>query len=103
MERTRTDSLNKLKFRWDDCTRSVQNNGRAQVVLVVDNHAAKKTGDLQKATKSKKVVKSRFTTDFPGTVTREGAGELSLRTHEKGGLRTFIDSTNVGNRNGVPP
>ena len=102
MERTRSDSLNKLKFSWDDCTRSVQNHGRAQVVLVFDNHVAKKIGDLQNATRSKKVVKSRFTTDFPGTVTREGAGELSVRTHEEGGLRTFIDATNVGNKNGVP-
>ena len=60
----------------------------------VDNNAAIKIGDH--------VVKPRFTTDFPGAVVREGADELTLRAHE-GLLRTFIYTTNVGNKRWEPP
>ena len=50
---------------------------------------------LHRETKSKKVVKPKFTTDFSGAVIREGADELTLRAHEEGVLRTFIDTSNA--------
>ena len=62
-------------------------DGRRQFVAV-DNYAAVKVGDLEREAKSKKVVKPKFTTDFPRAVIREGAGELTLRAHE-GVARTF--------------
>ena len=52
---------------------------------------------------SKKVVKPKFTTDFPEAVAREGADELTLRAHEEGALRSFIDTTNVGDKRWEPP
>ena len=50
--------------------------------IVVDNHDSVKVGDLHRATKSKKVVKRRFTTDFPGAVIR-GGRMISLCEHLK--------------------
>ena len=44
------------------------------------------------------MVKPKFTTDFPGAVVREGADELTLRAHEEGAVRSFIDTTNVGDK-----
>ena len=34
---------------------------------------------------------------------REGADELTVRADEEGTLRTFIDTTNVGNKRWGPP
>ena len=71
--------------------------------IAVNNHGAVKVGDLHRETSSKKVVKPKFTADFPGAVVREGADELTLRAHEEGVLRTFIDTSNVGDQRWVPP
>ena len=43
----------------------------------VDNHEAVKVVGLHQDTKSFRVVKPKFTTDFPGAAIREGADELS--------------------------
>ena len=58
----------------------------------------RRLGTWRKKQKSKKVVKPEFTTDFPGAVIREGADELTLRAHEEGVMRTFIDTANVGDQ-----
>ena len=71
--------------------------------LDVDNHEAVKVGGLQEGTTSVKVVKPKFTADFPGAVIREGADELTLRTHEEGVVRTFIDTANVEDDRYEPP
>ena len=71
--------------------------------IAVDNHEAVTVGDLHLETGSKNVVKPKFTADFPGAVIHEGAGELTLRAHEEGVLRTFIDTPNVGDRGLGPP
>ena len=69
----------------------------------VDNHEAVKVGDLHRETRSKKVVRPRFTTDFSGAVIRKGAGELTCERTKKV-LRTFSDTSNVGDKkDGVPP
>ena len=54
--------------------------------IEVDNHEAVKVGGLHRDIKSFKVVRPKFTTDFPGAVIREGAGEVTLRAHGKGAL-----------------
>ena len=64
--------------------------------ITMDNHEAVQIGDLDRAQASLLVVKSKFTTDFPEVVLREGAKKLALRREEEGMLRTFIDTTNVG-------
>ena len=46
-----------------------------------------KIGNLEKETRSKKVVEPMFTTDFLGAVVREGASEHTLRAREQGGWR----------------
>ena len=56
--------------------------------IAVDNSAAGKIRDLEKK-QSKKVVKPKFTTDFPGAVVQKGADELTLRAHEEGAMRAF--------------
>ena len=78
--------------------KATQNNGRAQRVIMVDNPAAVKVGDVEKNMDSRKVVKPKFTTEFPEAVVREGAVELTLRADEEGAVRTFIDTTNVGDK-----
>ena len=40
----------------------------------------------------------RFTTDFPRAVVREGALELTVRAHETGVVRSFINTANLGNK-----
>ena len=60
-------------------------------------------GDLHRETKSKKVVKPKFTTDFPGAVIREGADELTPLAHEESMLRIFIKTTNVRDQRWEPP
>ena len=67
------------------------------------NYAAVKIRDLEKETRSKKVVKPNFTTDYPGAFIREGADELTLRADEEEVVRSFIDTTNVGNKRWGPP
>ena len=52
---------------------------------------------------SKQVVKPKFTADSPDAVVREGADELTLRTEEEGLLRTFIDTTKLGDNRWAPP
>ena len=71
--------------------------------MMVDNFETVQVGDLDKNMESKKVVKPKFTTDFPEAVTREGADELTLRAEEAGMLRTFMDTTDVGDSRWVPP
>ena len=56
-------------------------------------------GDFAKSMESRKVVNPKFTTDFPEAVVREGADELTLRA-EEGLLRTFADTTDVGDSAG---
>ena len=50
----------------------------------------------EKTQESFVVVKAKFTTNFPEVVLRAGADELTLQREEEGMLRTFIDTTNVG-------
>ena len=69
----------------------------------MDNHDAVKVRDLHRETKTKKVVRPKLTTDFPGGVIREVASDLTLRAHEQSELRTFIDTSNVGNKRWEPP
>ena len=49
------------------------------------------------------MVRPRFTTGFSGAVIRKGADELTLRAHEEGVLRAFIDTPSVGDRRCGPP
>ena len=49
--------------------------------IKVDNHEAVKVQGLRRDVKSFMVVKPKLTPDFPGAVLREGADELTLRTH----------------------
>ena len=42
-----------------------------------------KVGEIEKNMESRKVVKPKFTTDFPEAVVREGADELTLRAQKK--------------------
>ena len=49
------------------------------------------------------MVKPNFTIYFPEAVVREGADELTLRPEEEGTLRTFIDTTDVGDNRWRPP
>ena len=69
--------------------------------IMVDNHEPVKVGDLEKVTESRPVVKPKFTKDFLETVVREGA--LTLLADEEGALRTFIDTTKVGDKRWGPP
>ena len=71
--------------------------------IMVDNREAVKVGDLGKDMESRPVAKPKFTTDFPEAVVREGADELTLRPEEEGMLRTFIDTTDVGDNRWRPP
>ena len=73
-----------------------------RLFIAVDNHAAVKMGDLEKEARSIKVVLPRFATDFPGAAIGEGVEELTLRAHEEGVLRTFTNTTNVGNKKMEP-
>ena len=74
--------------------KSQPDHGRALEVHYKYNHEAVKVRDLRRETRSKKVVKPKFTA--LGAFIRNGADELTLRVHEGGVLRTFIDSSNVG-------
>ena len=49
---------------------------------MADNHETVKVGELVKNMESRRVVKPMFTTDFPETVVREGACELTLRADD---------------------
>ena len=69
-----------------------------KLFVAIENYAAVKIGDLEKETRSKKVVKSKFTTHSLGAVIREGADTLTLRELEEGVVRSFIETTNVGNK-----
>ena len=72
--------------------------------IATDNHEAIKIGDLERVRESLPVVKPNFTADFPCAVVREGgAGELALRREEEGMLRTFVDTTDVGDSRWGPP
>ena len=73
------------------------------MAVKIGNHAAVKIGNLEKGARSKKVVKPRFATDFPGAVVPEGVDDVRLRADEEGVLRTFINTTNVGNKRWSPP
>ena len=65
-------------------------------------YEAVKVGGLQVGTKSSKVVKQKFTADFPGVI-REGADELTLQAHEVGVRRTCIDTAYVVDHRWEPP
>ena len=71
--------------------------------IAVDNHDAVKVGGLHQDTKSSRVVKPKFTTDFPGAIIRESADEFTLRAHEEGVRRTFIDTLKVEDQRWGPP
>ena len=71
--------------------------------IMADDHVAVKVGDLDKNMESKPVLKPKFTTDVREAVIREGADELTLRRQEEGMLRTFSDSTDVGDNRWRPP
>ena len=69
----------------------------------MDNHEAVRIGDLEKNSMAIKVVGPKFNTeDIPEAAVREGVDELPLRRVEEGMLRTFIDTTNVGDRRWKP-
>ena len=55
--------------------------------IMVENHEAVKVGEQDQNVESRKVVKPKFTRDFPEAIVREG---LTLRTEQEGMLRTFI-------------
>ena len=71
--------------------------------IMVDNREAVKVGDSEKNMESRPVAKPKFTTDFPEALVQEGADELTLRPEEEGMLRTFIDTTEVGDSRWGPP
>ena len=76
---------------------SAQSYGRAQKVYGSEQSCSSKDwGSGQRKQSPRKVVKPKLTTDFPGAFFREGVGELSLRAHEEGVVRSFFDTTNVG-------
>ena len=85
----------------ETCRRGIMDGLRK--FIAVDNHEAVKVGGLHQDTKSFKVVKPKFTTDFLATVIREGADDLTLRAHEEGVLRTFIDTTKIEDQRWEPP
>ena len=58
--------------------------------IAVDSDAAGKIGDLMKEMRSKTVVTPWFATYFPRAVVRDGADEVTLRSHEQGVLRTLF-------------
>ena len=62
---------------------------RPRKFIAVDTYAAVQVGDLEKETKCKRLVKPKFTRDFPRAVVREGADELTLHAHEDGAVRSF--------------
>ena len=74
----------------------VQEQGRSRMkgelrrFTTVDNHEAVTHGDLEWPL-------------VPEAAVREGAEELTLRRGEEGGLRTFVDATNVGDSRCGPP
>ena len=47
-------------------------------------------GDVHRETRLQKVVKRKFTADFPAAVIQERA-ELTLLAHEEGVLRSFVE------------
>ena len=64
--------------------------------IAVDNHEAVNVGGLCQGIKSVQVVQPMFTAAFSEAVIREEANEVTLRAHEEGVRRTFIDTTNRG-------
>ena len=58
--------------------------------------------EIWREARSKKVVKPKFMSDFPGAVFGEGANELTFRAHEEVVFRTVV-TTNVGNKRWGPP
>ena len=68
-----------------------------QRLIKVDDHEEVNIADLEKYSVALHVVEPKFgREDFPEAAVREGVGELTLRRGEAVGLRTFIDTTNVG-------
>ena len=71
--------------------------------ITVDNHGAMKISDLERTLASLLLVEAKFSKeDCPHAAVRQGA-ELTLRKGEEGGLRTFIDTTDVGDSRCGPP
>ena len=70
---------------------------------LVDNQEAVVIGDLQKNSVALPVVEPKFGEDCTEAAVREAVEELTLRRGEEGGLRTFIDTTNVGDNRWRPP
>ena len=51
--------------------------------IAADNHEAVKVGGLRQGIQSFKVVKLKFTADFPGAIIRERAGELDTASRRR--------------------
>ena len=68
-----------------------------QRLIKVDDHEEVNIADLEKYSVALHVVEPKFgREDFPEAAVREGVEELTVRRGEAVGLRTFIDTTNVG-------
>ena len=71
--------------------------------ITVDNREAVKVGDLEKESLVFLIVDPKFSVDCLDAAVLEGAEELTHRRGEECGLRTFIDTTNVGDSRWGPP
>ena len=70
--------------------------------IMVDDHEPVRVGDCETNMESRKVVKPKITTDCLEAVVRGGAEELTVSADEEGMLRTFIDTTDVGDNSWRP-
>ena len=67
--------------------------------FVVDSREAVKIGDLEDNSAAIKVVRPKFSKGIDqNAAIREGVDELTLREGEEGTLRSFNNTTNVGDR-----
>ena len=64
--------------------------------IKMDKHAPIRIGDVEKEKESRKVARPKVTEDVGEAQIREGTDKLTSRTGEGGTLRTFSDTTNVG-------
>ena len=71
--------------------------------IKVDNREPMNIGDVEKDSVVLPIVEPKFSVDRPEAATREEAGEFALRRGDEGGLRTFTDTTNVGDNRWGPP
>ena len=67
--------------------------------IEVDCREAAQIGNLEKTSEATKVVKPKCDKEiFPNAIIREVVDELTLREGEEGTLRSFINTTSVGDR-----